>query len=110
MAQSGQCNNHPRRVLVADDDDVFRERLARALRERGWDVCSARTANEAAELVRCQQLDYALVDLGMTDASGLEVLGTLRALRRVRSNCISRPRVTESPARALPSCGRSRRT
>jgi two-component system response regulator RegA len=80
MAQSVQCKNHSRRVLVADDDDVFRDRLVRALRERGWDVCGARTASEAFQLALRHAPGYALLDLGMTDASGLVVLEELRAL------------------------------
>jgi hypothetical protein len=37
-------------ILIVDDDDVFRERLARALRERGHEVTIAADAAAALEL------------------------------------------------------------
>jgi two-component system, response regulator RegA len=69
-----------RSVLVVDDDDVFRTRLGKAFHDRGFDV---RTAHSAAEAVRLAQQDspeFAVVDLRMPGASGLEVIRELHAI------------------------------
>jgi two-component system response regulator RegA len=66
-----------RSVLIVDDDRVFRERLARALQARGWDV---RTAEDHASAIARAQEDspeYAVVDLRMPGRSGLEVVRDL---------------------------------
>jgi two-component system response regulator RegA len=79
--QQAQTGNHPpHNVLVVDDDDVFRERLVRALHERGFRACGARNADQAIEFALREAPSYALVDLRMPDCSGLDVLAELRAL------------------------------
>jgi two-component system response regulator RegA len=67
-------------VLVVDDDDVFRERLMRALRERGFDVRGASDAHRAAEEARKDSPERAVVDLRMQGRSGLEVVRELKAI------------------------------
>ena len=67
-------------MLLVDDDGVFRERLARAIRDRGFEV---RTAGGLAEAVSAAQEDspeMAVVDLRMPEASGLEVLQKLKTI------------------------------
>jgi len=69
-----------RSVLVVDDDDVFRTRLGKAFHDRGFDV---RTAHSAAEAVRLAQQDspeFAVVDLRMPGASGLDVVRELHVI------------------------------
>ena len=58
-------------LLLVDDDAVFRERLARAFRERGWEVRTAGTADTALELAREDSPECAVVDLRMPGKSGL---------------------------------------
>jgi two-component system response regulator RegA len=64
-------------LLVVDDDDVFRERLARALAERGFEVTSAAGAEQALALA-AEAPEYAVLDLRMPGGSGLELLRALR--------------------------------
>jgi two-component system, response regulator RegA len=66
-------------MLVVDDDDVFRERMTRALRERGLAVRAASTAEEAIALARAGSPDLALVDLRMPGSSGLELIRALKS-------------------------------
>lgn len=68
------------RVLLVDDDAVFRERMARALRERGLDVVTAGGAEEAERVATTGGVDGALVDLVMPGGSGLAVVRRLHAL------------------------------
>jgi len=67
-------------ALVADDDDLFRGRLGRALEARGWEVFLA--ANNAQALAAAQEHapDLAIVDLRIGSENGLDIVRTLRAL------------------------------
>jgi two-component system response regulator RegA len=67
-------------LLLVDDDEVLRERLGRALRERGFDVTTAPGGAEAIEHARRDAPEFAVVDLRMPGPSGIEVLDTLRAI------------------------------
>ncbi|HRI53280.1 MAG TPA: response regulator [Pseudomonadota bacterium] len=67
-------------VLLVDDDEAFRERLARALRDRGYEVRTADGYDAALQLARADSPEYAVVDLRMPGRSGLEVVRDLAAL------------------------------
>jgi len=64
-------------ILVVDDNDPFRERLARALADRGYDVRMAANGDEAVEEARRDSPELAIIDLRMPDKTGLEVLKDL---------------------------------
>jgi two-component system response regulator RegA len=66
-----------RRLLVVEDDDVLRARLARAFRERGFEVREAADAASATRAAHSEPPSHALVDLRLPDASGLEVVRAL---------------------------------
>jgi len=67
-------------VLVVDDEEVFRTRLARALENRGYEVSCAADGDEALRLARTDSPEYAVVDLRMPKMSGLELVRALRGL------------------------------
>jgi two-component system response regulator RegA len=64
-------------LLVVDDDEVFRERLARALFDRGYAVSTAASVDEALTKVD-EAPEYAVVDLRMPGRSGLELVRALK--------------------------------
>ncbi|QDU89991.1 Photosynthetic apparatus regulatory protein RegA [Pirellulimonas nuda] len=64
-------------ILVVDDDELLRERLARALVRRGLSVRAAEGADEALELAAASAPDLAVLDLKMPGRSGLELLPEL---------------------------------
>lgn len=64
------------RVLVVEDDDGVRDLLVTTLRLRGLVVDAVRSAAEATAIDR--NYDIALIDLTLGDASGLEVVRSLR--------------------------------
>lgn len=68
------------RLLVVDDDETFRRRVAAALRGRGFEVSEADSAESAIEKARAFEPSAALVDLRMPGASGLELVSELVAL------------------------------
>jgi two-component system response regulator RegA len=64
-------------LLIVEDDDVLRSRLARAFRERGFEVHEAKGSQEALAEARRDSPEYALVDLRLQDGTGLEVVDAL---------------------------------
>jgi two-component system response regulator RegA len=66
-----------RRLLIVEDDDVLRRRLARAFRERGFEVGEAAGTAAATREARAAPPAYALVDLRLQDGSGLDVVRAL---------------------------------
>ncbi len=67
-------------LLVVDDDAVLRERLARALRARGYDVRTAGGYDEAVSLAAEEPPARAVVDLKMPGKSGLELVAKLHEI------------------------------
>lgn len=67
-------------ILLVDDDEVFRDRLARALRERGYDVRCAADYDGAVAAARIDSPQLAVVDLRMPGRSGLELVRDLKAI------------------------------
>jgi two-component system response regulator RegA len=69
-----------RSLLIVEDDDVLRPRLARAFRERGFEVREAPDVDTALDAARSDPPEYALVDLRLGTRSGLEVVRGLAEL------------------------------
>ncbi|HUJ58453.1 MAG TPA: response regulator [Kofleriaceae bacterium] len=67
-------------ILIVDDDEVYRNRLARAFVDRGYDVRTAHDYDSALALAGEDSPELAVVDLKMPGKSGLELV---RALREV---------------------------
>lgn len=65
------------RILLVDDDERLRERLGRALRDRGYSVRTAPGPAEALALQAEEPAALAVIDLRMPGGSGLELLGNL---------------------------------
>lgn len=70
-----------RRILLVDDDIVYLQRLARALRDRGCTVSAVESAEAAVAAAEQLQAEAAVLDLRLPGASGLECLRDLRAVR-----------------------------
>jgi len=51
------------KVLVVDDDERIREDLKKHLGKKGYIVQTASTAAEARKYIRCEEFDYAIIDL-----------------------------------------------
>jgi PAS domain S-box-containing protein len=70
----------PLNLLVVDDDDVDRERLLRMLRGSSLQVQAheAASAAEAMAMVRTHRFDCVVLDHHLGDASGAELLATLK--------------------------------
>ncbi|TPE59465.1 ActR/PrrA/RegA family redox response regulator transcription factor [Sandaracinobacter neustonicus] len=87
MAESGVAPLHDPEtppahgiLLLADDDNSFRQRLALTLSRRGFDVRAAASAAEARQLMQQVVPAYAVLDLRLGDGNGLDLVAELRAL------------------------------
>jgi two-component system response regulator RegA len=69
------------RLLIVDDDTRFRDRLARAMGARGFDVTLADSVAAGVEASRAATPAFAVVDLRLGDGSGLDVVQALREAR-----------------------------
>lgn len=67
-------------LLLADDDEVFRDVMAKALYRRGYAVETAGSAEDALALSRNTLPEFAVVDLKMPGDSGLKLIADLIAL------------------------------
>jgi len=67
-------------ALVVDDDEVFRDRLCRALSERRWEAETAPNGEVALQFARDRSPDLVLVDLRMPGKGGLDVVQELRTI------------------------------
>jgi len=66
-------------LLLVDDDEVLRVRLARALCERGYAVREAQDAAAAHRAIAEVRIGWAVVDLRLPDGSGLDVVRAVHA-------------------------------
>ena len=67
------------RILVVDDDDVFREELAELLRDDGHAATVVPSVAKAIEALEAGEFDLVLTDLKMPRQSGLDLLREVRA-------------------------------
>ncbi|CAN5497065.1 response regulator transcription factor [soil metagenome] len=65
------------RLLVVDDELAIGRLVERQLRPHGLDVSLAVTCREALAIIVAQPVDIVILDLGLPDASGLDVLDAL---------------------------------
>ena len=70
-----------RSLLVLDDDEPFRRRLARAMERRGFEPTAAESVPEGMAGVRRAPPAYAVIDLRLEDGNGLDVVEALREAR-----------------------------
>ena len=61
-------------LLVVDDDLPFRERLSRSMEKKGFNVESAESFALASQIIEKKKYDYAIVDMRLSDGSGLELI------------------------------------
>ena len=64
-------------LLILDDDDPLRGRLARAMEKKGFQVKEAKTVAEGLNIAKTAPTAFAVVDLRLEDGSGLDVVKEL---------------------------------
>ncbi|MET8153836.1 response regulator transcription factor [Actinoplanes sp. NPDC049668] len=70
-------------LLLIEDDSAIRTNLLRALRERGHAVAASHTAMDGLQTALAERPDLVVLDLGLPDLDGRELLRMLRAVSPV---------------------------
>jgi two-component system, OmpR family, KDP operon response regulator KdpE len=70
--------SHGRRVLVCDDEPQILRALRVILRDAGFEVVTARTAQEALDVAALRAPDAAIIDLILPDGNGIDVCSSIR--------------------------------
>lgn len=68
------------RILVVDDEPSVVDALKVILTDNGYEAAAALRARDALELARRHQFDVAIVDLRLTDISGLALLPRIQEI------------------------------
>jgi len=89
------------RVLVVDDELPLRRALAINLRARGYEVVLAEDGAGALRLAADAHPDVILLDLGLPDIDGLEVIAGVRGWSAVPIIVLSARRVSDDKVGAL---------
>jgi DNA-binding response OmpR family regulator len=75
----------PATILLAEDDPATRTFLADELTADGYELLLVDTARDALRILETKFPDLAIVDIGLPDGSGLEVVRQVRAADRLAS-------------------------
>jgi len=76
-------------ILVVEDDDATRTFLADNLTADGFELLVADCARDGARLMETKFPDLALIDVGLPDGSGLDLMRELRQRYGLRGICLS---------------------
>jgi CheY-like chemotaxis protein len=71
-------------VLIVEDDEASRDISGTILAHHGFEVTFARTVEEAMQCLRGRLPDAVIVDLGLPETSGFELLEWIRASESTR--------------------------
>jgi two-component system, OmpR family, KDP operon response regulator KdpE len=71
------------KVLIVEDDPTIRTAVMRALTGKGYAVAAAHTAMTGIQLAVSEHPDVVVLDLGLPDLDGREVLRMIRAVSSV---------------------------
>ncbi|CCK80087.1 SLC13 family permease [Desulfobacula toluolica] len=74
-------NNEKIKVLLVDDEDRFRENLAKQLEHRGYEVLDASNGEDAIKIVRHENPQVVILDQKMPDMDGIQTLKEIKKLR-----------------------------
>ena len=89
------------RVLVVDDEPTLVRALAINLRARGWEVVTAHDGTGALKAASDKHPDVVVLDLGLPDIDGVEVIRGLRGWTRVPIIVLSARQVSDDKVEAL---------
>jgi two-component system, response regulator RegA len=81
MPEQSATGTADRSLLIVDDDGPFRERLAKAMERRGFEVRAAGSVAEGMDMARAAAPAFAVLDLRLLDGSGLDIVPAIRGAR-----------------------------
>ena len=88
-------------VLLVEDDENLRRALTLSLRARGYEVTDVATGAAALDVLARRRLDVVILDLGLPDLDGVEVIRRVRTSSSVPIVVLSARRDEVDKVRAL---------
>jgi len=70
-------------LLIVDDDNPLRDRLARAMEKKGFVVTQAENVKNAIIQAKNTPPAFAVIDLRLGDGNGLTVVEEIRKLKKI---------------------------
>jgi DNA-binding response OmpR family regulator len=89
------------RVAIVEDEDMTRRAMSLALRERGFEVHEAADALAARALLKQQQVEAIIIDIGLPGPDGISFATELRRQSDIALVVVTRHADYESRIRAL---------
>tara|TARA_A100001011_G_scaffold373362_1_gene432708 strand:- start:3991 stop:4560 length:570 start_codon:yes stop_codon:yes gene_type:complete len=77
LAQLKISDFEDKSLLIVDDDDPLRGRLARAMEKKGFVVKEAKSVKDGINIAKKTPPNFAVVDLRLEDGNGLDVIKEL---------------------------------
>jgi len=75
------CNNDKPVILILDDDTLILEEISKVITDEGWVPKTFSTGQSALDYFEEKPVACAVIDLGLPDIDGLEVLKRMKAAR-----------------------------
>jgi len=69
-------------LLIVDDDNPLRDRLARAMEKKGFQVTQAESVKQGMNKVQNTPPAFAVIDLRLGDGNGLEVVKEIQKIKK----------------------------
>ena len=69
-------------LLIVDDDNPLRDRLARAMEKKGFKVSQAESVEKGISQVKNAPPAFAVIDLRLGDGSGLKIIKEIQKLKK----------------------------
>ena len=63
-----------KKLLIVEDDNPFRDRLARSMEKKGFEVLQAESVKKSIEISKISKPGFAVVDLRLSDGNGLDAV------------------------------------
>ena len=90
------------RVLIVEDEATLRRSLAVYLAGRGVAVAEAGSLAEARAALACGCFDALILDVGLPDGDGLELLAAAGVRRALVVSAVARSRALRAPRGGAP--------
>lgn len=68
-----------KRILIVEDDRIIRNMIATALTTNGYSICTTGSGLEACSIIMNQQPDLVILDIGLPDIDGFEIIRQMRS-------------------------------
>ncbi|MDA3900712.1 MAG: two-component system response regulator CreB [Spirochaetes bacterium] len=78
-----------KRVLIIEDEPGIADSLEYVLRTEGFDTVWVQTGNEGLSIIRDKQCDFVVLDIGLPDINGFEVLKQIRSGSQLPVLCLT---------------------